>query len=57
MLASFHEEIVSSASFLSKTSSKFEVDEYEEEKGDRHIKSKFDSSSSDSENDEDGDEE
>lgn len=29
MLASFHEEIVSSASFLSKTSSKFEVDEFE----------------------------
>jgi hypothetical protein len=42
------EEILSASSFLSKSSSKFEIDALEEEAEDKEIKSQFDSSSSDS---------
>lgn len=41
-----HNEIVSSSSFLSKSSSKYSVDQFEQEDADKEIKSQFDSSSS-----------
>ena len=50
-IESYNEDIKSSGSFLSKTSSKFEVDALEE-KEDGDIKSQLESSSSEEEEDE-----
>lgn len=46
-----HQEVVSSSSFLSKSSSKYSLDQYEPEAADKEIKSQFDSSSGGSDSD------